>query len=449
MWWANPGARRRSQVLSVFFILSSFAVPSLIAPSWAAMSGKPPAVAAATTNSPAAGATPAPPALPGLPWLEPLPSKGPFLLLNLASTSLYYVNDGKVVKRYRVGVGRTFEQTPVGNFKIVSKQVNPTWFPVGRKPVPPGPANPLGTRWMGLGGTHYGIHGTNAPWTVGRPSSGGCIRLPNTDAEELFAKIAVGTPVRIIYDQIEVVSDPTTGEDTLVIWADIYNKGVEAADSVLEKLARCGRQGSVDPADLEGLLQQSAKVTVQLTLGRPAFFDGKPLPGGYTMVGGRPCVLLRPLAQEFGCEVGYDGDSGRVTVAGRLAPGKPGMDGRWRTDVADLPRILQTALAWRTDEDGRLDLTTPSVYYRDEPVAARIVPAGGDCMIPMREANDHLGLRGRWDPLRNVAVASGEDLPGAIHNYEPYVLLGPVARKLGLQIIPDESGLRITLIDSP
>ena len=56
----------------------------------------------------------------------------------------------------------------------MDKQRNPWWYPPttsawakGLKPVPPGPSNPLGTRWMGLDAAGVGIHGTTAPTSIG------------------------------------------------------------------------------------------------------------------------------------------------------------------------------------------------------------------------------------------------------------------------------------------
>jgi lipoprotein-anchoring transpeptidase ErfK/SrfK len=67
--------------------------------------------------------------------------------------------------------------------------------------VPPGKWNPLGTRWLGLSRKGYGIHGTNAPKSIGKAASHGCIRLRNSDIEELFDLVSVG-------DAVELVGEP-------------------------------------------------------------------------------------------------------------------------------------------------------------------------------------------------------------------------------------------------
>jgi lipoprotein-anchoring transpeptidase ErfK/SrfK len=87
----------------------------------------------------------------------------------------------------------------------VVKWKNPWWYPPtqdswakGLKPVPPGPGNPLGTRWMGLSAPGVGIHGTDEPSSIGYSASHGCIRMQVPDAEWLFDHVDVGTTVYVV-----------------------------------------------------------------------------------------------------------------------------------------------------------------------------------------------------------------------------------------------------------
>lgn len=104
----------------------------------------------------------------------------------------------KVVKIYRVGTG-TAGCTPAGTFTITSKLVNPPWHKPGQGIVPFGdPKNVLGTRWMGFNKTGYGIHGTWEPESIGKQASAGCVRLLNSDVEELYEIIPAGTEVTVV-----------------------------------------------------------------------------------------------------------------------------------------------------------------------------------------------------------------------------------------------------------
>lgn len=105
---------------------------------------------------------------------------------------------GRFVKWYPCGVGEQSYKTPAGNYYIIDKKVDPVWYPPAGGVFKPGdPGNALGSRWMSIGGS-LGIHGTNAPETIGYPKSAGCIRMHNTDVEELYKLVTLNTNVTIV-----------------------------------------------------------------------------------------------------------------------------------------------------------------------------------------------------------------------------------------------------------
>ena len=126
------------------------------------------------------------------------------IVIRRDSKGLYLYNGRRLVRRLGVATGQWSYPTPLGTFAIVVKQYNPWWYPPssdwakGLKPVPPGPGNPLGTRWMGLNGGLVGIHGTPDAASIGYSASHGCIRMRIPDAEWLFARVRIGTPVVIV-----------------------------------------------------------------------------------------------------------------------------------------------------------------------------------------------------------------------------------------------------------
>ena len=119
------------------------------------------------------------------------------LIVSIPDRKIVLLEDGKLVKVYPIAVGKRSTPSPSGNFHIASRVVKPAWYQPG-KMVGPGPANPLGTRWMGLGFKGYGIHGTNMPNSIGKAASHGCIRMRNKDVEELFELVQVGDPVELV-----------------------------------------------------------------------------------------------------------------------------------------------------------------------------------------------------------------------------------------------------------
>lgn len=122
----------------------------------------------------------------------------PFTILVDKSQNILILKSGEeIIKTYIVSTGAN-NSTPVGNLKITNKLVNPTWFKAGAV-IPAGsPENILGTRWMGFDLAEYGIHGTTEPQSLGRQVTQGCVRMSNTDVEELYSIIPVGTEVTIV-----------------------------------------------------------------------------------------------------------------------------------------------------------------------------------------------------------------------------------------------------------
>ena len=129
---------------------------------------------------------------------------GSVIVIRRGSRRLYLYDGMAHWRTFRIAVGMPAYPTPLGRFTIATKERNPTWNPPnsdwarGLGPVPPGPGNPLGTRWMGLSAYGYGIHGTPSPETIGTAASHGCIRMYIRDSEWLFERVRVGTTVFIV-----------------------------------------------------------------------------------------------------------------------------------------------------------------------------------------------------------------------------------------------------------
>jgi L,D-transpeptidase ErfK/SrfK len=157
------------------------------------------------------------------------------ILINIPQRLLFYFESGRLVAWYPVGLGQPGSWgTPTGSYKVVGREKNPVWrVPAsireemrskGEKVqtlVPPGPDNPLGRYRLRLSLDCCGIHGTNAPQSIYRFQTHGCIRLASANAKELFSRVAVGLPVEIIYEPVLVASDKD-GTTFLEVHPDIY-----------------------------------------------------------------------------------------------------------------------------------------------------------------------------------------------------------------------------------
>jgi len=132
-----------------------------------------------------------------------LSALGPRILVNLARFELILDRPGLPPRRYPIACGSSDWPTPTGRFVIYEKVQDPSWIPPDSpwakeaKTIPPGPDNPLGTRWIGLDWGNVGIHGTNADWSIGSASSHGCLRMYLADVEELYDLVKTDMPVTV------------------------------------------------------------------------------------------------------------------------------------------------------------------------------------------------------------------------------------------------------------
>lgn len=129
---------------------------------------------------------------------------GDVIVIRRGANRLAFYDGMKLRREFGVATGQARYPTPLGTFRIVVKWRNPWWYPPAsdwakdEKPVPPGPGNPLGTRWMGISSPAVGIHGTPDAASIGYSVSHGCIRMLIPEVEWLFERVEVGTPVYIV-----------------------------------------------------------------------------------------------------------------------------------------------------------------------------------------------------------------------------------------------------------
>ena len=176
------------------------------------------------------------------------------IVVNLPQRRLFLFRNGALKHSYPVAVGSGGWRTPVGEFNVREMEIDPSWevpksiqaemAREGKRVltrVAPGPNNPLGTRWIGLTPS-IGIHGTNAPSSIFKYSTHGCIRMSIEDVEHLFDQVAKGDRAVIIYEPLLVARD---GRDVFVeVHRDPYGRGGVTRAALAEKLA------AVDAADL-------------------------------------------------------------------------------------------------------------------------------------------------------------------------------------------------------
>jgi len=119
------------------------------------------------------------------------------IFVDKSQNILILKKDDEVLKVYDVSTGSN-SSTPVGEFKVTTKLVDPVWFNRGVVVPPESPENVLGSRWLGFDIPGYGIHGTVEPETIGQQVTAGCVRMRNEEVEELYTIIPLGTKVVVV-----------------------------------------------------------------------------------------------------------------------------------------------------------------------------------------------------------------------------------------------------------
>ena len=179
----------------------------------------------------------------------------PSIVVNIPSRTLTLFADGKPIKVYNVGIGTKENKTPIGDFDVKAKEKNPVWIKPPQENtnsqsrgdlvvIESGPDNPLGYRWIEFDGV-YGIHGTNKPESIGGYVSNGCVRMIESDVEDLYEKVQVGTPVKITYQRLYICQAPD-GIVSLKIYPDEYNCQTITMDGINKQLTKYGLSGFVD-----------------------------------------------------------------------------------------------------------------------------------------------------------------------------------------------------------
>jgi L,D-transpeptidase ErfK/SrfK len=214
--------------------------------------------------------------LPNRRVLPDTPHEG--IVLNIAEYRMYFYPPAqsgrpRQVMSFAHGVGRQDWKTPLGLTKVAKKVKDPSWHPpesIRREHaamgdplpavVPPGPHNPLGAYALHLAlPGEYRIHGTDIDkiFGIGMQITHGCVRMYPEDIEQLYNLVPVGTPVRIVQQQIkagwldnrlfiEVHPDLEGGETT-------YDQRYESAMTVIAN----ANNGQVPPEFNKDVLKKA------------------------------------------------------------------------------------------------------------------------------------------------------------------------------------------------
>lgn len=146
--------------------------------------------------------------VPNVADITPLPVAAKVVVDRSESTVELLDAQDKTIAQYPASTGSTNDPLPIGEWKIVGVATDPTFHynpalfwdadPSHAKArIAPGPNNPVGVVWIDLSKSHYGIHGTPEPATIGKTQTHGCIRVTNWSAREIARAVKPGTPAML------------------------------------------------------------------------------------------------------------------------------------------------------------------------------------------------------------------------------------------------------------
>ncbi|WP_066504344.1 L,D-transpeptidase [Abyssisolibacter fermentans] len=177
------------------------------------------------------------------------------IIVNIAQRILI-LKEGDNLKEYPIAVGKSATPTPLGEYNVINKAVNPYYKKLDIKGG--SEENPLGSRWISFK-YHYGIHGNNDPDSIGTYASGGCIRMHERDVQEIYSASSVGTPVKVFYDPIDISYD-INGDNPIIKAQRDYYKNIKNYDElIIEKLKNLKIYSKIEKERLEQLLDKLKK----------------------------------------------------------------------------------------------------------------------------------------------------------------------------------------------
>ncbi|MCI6099405.1 MAG: L,D-transpeptidase family protein [Selenomonas sp.] len=226
--------------------------------------------------------------------------------INLAARSLAVYEGQKRIRLYPIGPGKASTPTPVGYFKVQSKDLNPTWTdPTDPEySIPSGESNPLGYRWMEVQG-NYGIHGTNKPESIGHYVSNGCIRMNEKDVEDVFDLVKVGTPIEITYNRIVVEKTPDD-RVAFYVYPDGYGRQPLDVEEATKWLKGYGVQNFISDEDIEKKIEASDGEPTYIGKVYNITVDGKKLQNKAVEQDGITYLPAIDLADAAGVNLGWD-----------------------------------------------------------------------------------------------------------------------------------------------
>lgn len=315
------------------------------------------------------------------------------IIINVPGFTLYVYENGIPTHSYPIAIGDVLRPSVLGQTQIINRVVNPTYYPPrwwerDLEPIPPGPENPVGTRWLGLGFPGYGIHGTNQPDSIGGAASAGCIRMFNHDVEELANLVTVGTPVALLYETVLLERDPLLGTRFITVYEDVYDNQTNSPERLQAALRSYGWK-DVHPQAAEYVLQQELGQRQPLPIAIPLEVNN--------------VVSQDAMAVAYGTQYYIP----LMSISDAL-PGAQWQNARWwgtqYVEVREFARRQGYGYAIDTDA---IELFRIELLLGEQPLPVSVFVEGKDLWLPINALSNILGLPLTEKTVQDTKIAGG------------------------------------------
>jgi hypothetical protein len=160
--------------------------------------------------------------------------------------------------------------------------------------VPPGPENPLGSRWIGWADGTFGFHGTLVPSSIKRYASHGCVRFLRPHIEDLYDRVSVGTPVRVLYQPVLLAVDVKA--IWLSVYPDVYETDYDFKGTVSTLAKQAGVTARIHWPTVEKAIREADGIVVDVAVGSVASPKPRPVATAQPSATPRPSPVATPTA---------------------------------------------------------------------------------------------------------------------------------------------------------
>lgn len=359
------------------------------------------------------------------------------IIINLPNYTLGYYENNKLVQEYPIAIGKTSTPTPCGFYTIKDKEINPCWYPPNKIGyiVPSGPDNPLGYRWIGFE-SNYGIHGTNAPWSIGSAVSNGCIRMYEEDVEQLFDLVQYNTPISIIYDRINIKVDHI-GQATLEIYPDVYGYEDITVEKIKHKLIEKHVNNLIEDEFLSKLISKGQDNKVLFANVSNVRINNKQLEEYLVWWEGRLYAPVEKISNYLDYSIAWDEERQLIVSRGYMVPGVM-KNNILYAEINYLPELFDVEQKWDQDNNCLL-LNAPTLLMADQFVTHNIQVIDDSIYVPMNKILEVLDRKIDYDKKSQTFWLGGRKIVVKELGNETYIEASKISDYFNVSIVCDET----------